>query len=151
MWHRVEMARWSEPLTDHVLVERGLCHCSFYILYEKLQTNDLRTRSSHSPVSFGPYSFLVVGKVAYKPKFLSSLDKWEDLLSLVMHPCMVLVSRCSSGCFFNGGVLVFHWWVTDHSAPRVLKQQPFHHTHGSCGSEICTIWSGDGLLFFYSV
>lgn len=129
----------------------SLCHCSFYILHEELQTNDIRTRSSHSHISFGPHSFLAVGKVAYKPAFLSSLDKWEGLLPLVTHPHMVLVSRCSSGCLFNGSVLVFHCWVTDHSAPRILKQQPFHHIHGSCVSEIWTIWSGDGLFLFHSV
>lgn len=87
----------------------------------------------------------------YKPKFLSSLDKWEGLLPLVTHPHMVLVSSCSSGCLFNGGVLVFHCWVKDHSAPSVLKQQPLHHIHGSCGSEIWTVWSGDGLFLFHSV
>lgn len=129
----------------------SLCRCSFYILHEELQTNDIRTRSSHSHISFGPHSFLAVGKVAYKPAFLSSLDKWEGLLPLVTHSHMVLVSRCSSGCLFNGSVLVFHCWVIDHSAPRILKQQPFHHIHGSCVSEIWTIWSGDGLFLFHSV
>lgn len=92
------MARWSELLTVcslkvAVIRVTSVCMRRIYILHEELQTGDLRAKSSHKHVLFSSLSVLTIGKVTYKSKFLTSLNEWEGLLTLALHPHIATVSR----------------------------------------------------------